>query len=104
MERSWVEELAELQDNEGTDAAIDRLFDLFDDLHFAGRFEESDSKLYAGGLDRLNDKLLVGLLTITVPARDHLPSRPALVQRVEELLLARGRSKKELQRLLEGLH
>lgn len=101
--RSWVDEVSEIEENDGIDAAIDKLFDLFDDLHYAGRFEESDAKLHEGGLDRLTDKLLVGALTITHPAREHLPSRPTLVRRIEEILRARGRSERNLDRLLEGL-
>jgi len=78
--------LANTYDNEDEDNAMDTLFDVFDDLHCARKFEQSNALLETVEVDRLNTTLLVGVLSITYQARSHLPSRTAVVQKIEERL------------------
>jgi hypothetical protein len=66
--------------------AVDILFDLFDDLHLEGRFEESDALLESVDVDRLSTTLLVGVLSITHTARYHLPNRSKVVRKIEDRL------------------
>ncbi len=79
--------------------ALDRLYDLADEL--SGDTKLYDSLLQGVDVNAMGSHLLVGLLTISRPDRDHLPSRNALVERVRERLqvLAPGR----VEKLLTGI-
>lgn len=60
------------------DQAMDLLYETFDSLLFAERFDEVDQALRAVDPGRLSVELWVELLTITFVAKEHLPSRPEL--------------------------
>lgn len=84
------------------ESASDMLFDLFDDLHAEGKFEESNEIMCRIDLNKLDTNLVVALLCITHPAKDHLPDRPKIVYLAEARLkiLALDRVKK----LMDGLY
>jgi len=85
----WLQEIyqqVETGTEEGTDRAIDILFKHIDTMFLDGEFEGCNEILPKIDLERLDTNLLVGLLSITVAAKDKLPSRPELVRRIEERL------------------
>jgi hypothetical protein len=53
----------------------------------AGHLTECDDVLGALDVTSIHTEVLVTFLMVTVPARDSLPSRPALLKKVEQLLL-----------------
>ncbi|MFO7561391.1 MAG: hypothetical protein R6X02_02005 [Enhygromyxa sp.] len=97
----WLASLYELVEQGSIDEAIDLLFDHVNDLLFDDRADECDELLQAIDLDRLDTNLLVSLLSVTLPARAVLPSRPALVERVDRRLTELAPAR--VDRLLSGL-
>jgi hypothetical protein len=67
--------------------ATDLLYDHLDQLLCRGEFTECDRILQEADVSRLSSSLMRSLLTVTYPARDQLPSRPGLYERVEQQLL-----------------
>lgn len=61
------------------DNEIDAIYDLFDDMMLAGKFNEIDLLLRHWMLDDHIDFILA-VLTITLPAKTKLPSRQALLE------------------------
>lgn len=83
------------------DAALDLLFNTFDDLYETGGFAECDAHLRALDLDRLGVCLVVGVLSITLTPREKLAGRDDFLQRSEEYLQRVAPDR--VDRLLKGL-
>lgn len=97
----FLEEFYSLVDAGRTSAAIDRLFNYVDSRFLAGRFLEVDRLLDDIDLARLDTRLIVAVLSITLCASPELPNRAAFFEACRERLqvLAPGR----LENLLRGL-
>lgn len=82
-------------------AASDLLFEKIDDLLLEGKMEEADEAIRAIDVDKLDSSLLVGVLSVTLRARDLLRTRPALVRAIEKRLhdIVPGR----VEELMSGL-
>ena len=70
------------------DAAVDLIFDHFDELLQARKFREVDEALDAVDVNRLDSNLMVALLTITRAAKENLRRREELIRRIETKLRA----------------
>ncbi len=97
----WLDEIYSLIAHSRPDAAVDILFNRFDDLFSRSEFERCDEVLRAIDLGRLDTNLLVAVLSITRPARDSLSAREEIVRSVERELQRRVPARAE--RLLRGL-
>lgn len=97
----WLEDIYSLVAQRKIDEAIDILFRHVNEMLCRNEFVLCNDLLYTVDLKRLDTNLLVGLLTITLPASTELPFRAKLVKRIEEKLriLAPGRA----ERILNGL-
>jgi len=84
------------------DDAMDLLYDVVDELLSAHSFPICERMLTNIDLGRLNADLLIGVLSITLPAKSVLPARAQLLQRVEEQL-ARSLPPTQIAELLHGL-
>lgn len=71
------------------DSANDVVFECIDDMLLAGDFEGVDAVLAEAPLDGLTPAVALGYLTITHAAAQHLPGRPAFVDRVRPWLVAK---------------
>ena len=98
---AWLAEIYGHVQRSQPDSAIDVLFAEFDDLLSGGDFAAADDVLTGLDLYRLDTSLLVGALSISAAASEHLPGRGRFVERVEARLqqLAPGR----VERLMSGL-
>lgn len=97
----WQVEVCALDADECSDAALDVLFWSCDSLASEAKFTELDQAVSGFDLETLSIGLLVGLLSITLASRDHLPSRPKLVADVEAIL--KRRDPERLEALMKGL-
>ena len=77
------------QDTEGYRVAIRALFKEVDARLRAGLFSEVDALLEAAPVQELHPVVAMGFLTITLFAKNKLPHRAALGERVRELLMQR---------------
>lgn len=82
----WLNEVYSLSARNESDAAIDILFPKIDALFRAGEFAVADDVLRAVDVARLNTSLMVAVLAITRAAKDKLPHREVLLQRIERRL------------------
>lgn len=98
----FFEKIQELTEQRAEEALLDLIYDRLDDLLVAGDFDSCDAILAAVEVARLDPVGMVGFLTITLPARERLPSRAALVTRAREALSQR-RPQNEVDALLRGL-
>ncbi len=71
---------------EEIDKAMDVVFDEIDGMLGRGSFDCCDDLLPMIDVTRLDSNLMVGFLTITLPAKDKLKNRDALVKRIEQEL------------------
>lgn len=85
-----------------TDRALDLIFETFDDMFLAGRFDDANLLLQEFPLDDVCADVIVGVLTITLGAKDRLPYRPEFVQRARKFLSAHH-SPEEVEGMLDGL-
>ena len=85
-----------------TDDAMDLLYDVVDELLSAHSFPICERMLTNIDLDRLNADLLIGVLSITLPAKNALPARAQFLQRVEQRL-ARTLPPNQIAEFLHGL-
>ena len=83
-----------------TDAALDLLYDGFDELMRQGRFTELNTVLSSVRADYCSADLLLGMLTASLPGRSRLPARAVLLQETETVLRRRG---EYAEGLLSGL-
>ncbi len=72
---------------EGTDDWIDELFERVDRWHSEGEFDKSDEHLRGLDVDALDTYQIVGVLSITLPAKESLTEREAFVERARQRLL-----------------
>ena len=94
--------LEKLQKIEDIDKATDFIFEEFDDLFWAGEFQECDEILASINLETLDPTLSMAFLTITLAAKSKLLQRQAFYDKVEEIFLAQ-RGEEKTKRLLGGL-
>jgi hypothetical protein len=73
-----------------TDAALDIVYDQIDEMLLAGKVGEVDQRLANADTSRYSVDLLLALLTITLAAKPHLPSRAVFFTRADATLRARG--------------
>ncbi len=97
-----VDRAQELAEGGHVDAALDLLFDYFDELLLAGSFAEVATLLDQIEPSNLATPLLLAILTVTLPARDKLVARRAWFAKVERTLGDRGEAVKELLAGLES--
>ena len=83
-----------------TQKKLDELFDLFDDMFRADRFEDADKEIEKVDIAASSVTWLLGVLTATIAARTKLKNRPAFFQKVKEEFERRGETD---PRLLFGL-
>lgn len=83
------------------DAELDELYDKVDDLLDEGKFSELDTLISELDISKFGTFIMLGWLTLTLVAKDHLPSRAGLVRRCEARLQELGVDRVEelLQRL-----
>jgi len=73
-----------------TDAALDIIFDQIDEMLLAGEFEPVDQLLMEIMPSDYSVELLLGLLTVTLPAKNRLCNRVAFFERVRQSLQEHG--------------
>jgi len=83
---SWVDEMYMLIASEELEGAIGLLYDNIDDMLLEERMQECDRILQMLDLSKMESYLMIGVLSITLSAANKLPSRPALVTRIENVL------------------
>lgn len=98
----FLEETQNLAADQGIDAALDHTFRTLDAWFRAGEFKRCDEVLRAVDVGAFHEDVLVGFLTITLAAKKHLPSRPALIERCLAALNQRI-GEHEARRALVGL-
>lgn len=96
----WMQAVLKLDREDKSDAALDELFDRIDPMLAAGEFDKVDGILAAMPVEGPSLTLMIGLLSITRPAGDHLPLRPKYFDRVYRLCKAMRR---DAELLLGGL-
>jgi hypothetical protein len=79
-----------------TDTALDLIFDRFDEMLLAGDFNKLDQILAQSCPENLSVDLLVGVLTVTLPARNRLDNRKGFFERVKLALQNRGELQDDL--------
>lgn len=97
-----LSKIYELVTSNRTDDAMDLLYDVVDELLSAHSFPICERMLTDIDLGRLNADLLIGALSITLPAKNALPARAQFLQRVEQHL-ARTLPAAQIAELLQGL-
>lgn len=98
---AWVRDLYSLVGQGRHDDAIDVLFSTVNRMFVKGEFAKCDEALRAIDVARLDTNLLVGVLTSTLCAAEHLPSRNDVIHRVENRL--RQLAPDRVERLLANL-
>lgn len=83
-DKAWVEQMYTLIASNELEDAIDLLYDNVDEMLLAGKMSECDAILRTIDIHRLEGHLMVGVLSITLAAREHLPHRTVLVAEIEE--------------------
>lgn len=96
----WFADAVEADRLKRKAAAVDILFEHTDGLLREGRFREVDHLLRLTPTEGPSLTFLIGLLSITLPASQHLPARQPLFDRVWQVCVARGRN---ADKLLGGL-
>jgi hypothetical protein len=81
--------------------AVRRVFGEIDDRILAGELSECDAELRSLDLNRVDITTALAFLAITLPVREKLPSRAALVERIEAWL--RERAPERVEALIGGL-
>lgn len=100
MTFDWFEKMYGLVEGDRADEALDILFEEVDTL-LRDDMDLVTEMFEAIDLSRLDTNLLVGVLSITLAGKEYLPSRPQLVQRVEERL--RILASERIEGLMKGL-
>jgi len=101
MTPPWIDTFHAYAGTNQDEEAIDLLFEKIDDMLLDDQMAEVDRLLALFELEKLSINLLVGLLSITLSAREFLPSRPELVDRVRALVWRRDPLRAE--RIMKGL-
>ncbi len=84
------------------DDALDLLYEVIDDLLVSGSFGACERMLGKMDLNRMNADTLVGVLSITLPAKNLLAARERFLHSVDKHL-RRSLSSEQTQDLLRGL-
>lgn len=79
---------------------LDKIYDWIDDLLSRGEFERVDSILESVDISRLDTPSSLGFLTLTTRAKDRMPNRQALFERMRQDLDDKG---EETAAILRGL-
>lgn len=82
----WIEKIYPLVEAGKIDSATNILFREVDERFCAGEFSLCNEELKEIDVKRLDTNLLVGLLTITHAAKENLPYREEMVQKIEDQL------------------
>lgn len=90
LTESFIDRAIRLEARGKTSAALDLIYDQVDERLIQGAFSEVDNVLAKAETSRLSSNLLVGLLTITLPARGKLVHRAEFLDRVQRELNRRG--------------
>ncbi|MHA1948338.1 MAG: hypothetical protein ACW987_00605 [Candidatus Thorarchaeota archaeon] len=89
----WLSEAIELENQGDEDQGLDIIFDIIDDSHLDGKFEEVDFLLHClsttSQIKDIPTDCLLGILSITGPAKPKLPSRPAFVEEARLIFKSR---------------
>jgi hypothetical protein len=96
----WIDRAIELEGQGKREESLDAIFDGLDELLLNGKFEQCAAILSLLPVQRLSNAQLLTVLTASLPARNKLSTREALVDRVKALLKARGA---DVARLMVGL-
>jgi hypothetical protein len=96
----WVQSVLRLDETDQTAAALDTLFGRIDSMLSASDFDKVDGIVAGMPIEGPSLSLMMGLLSITRPAAEHLPSRQEFFTRVYRLCRAMGR---DAESLLSGL-
>ena len=97
---AFVGHAQQLDRDSETDQALDVIFDAMDDAFLDGNFSFVDDALERFNIGKCSVALLVGILTVTGPARSKLTKRKKFRDLVETSFRDRGRYD---ERLLRGL-
>lgn len=80
---------------------LDAIYDKIDGMMHAGQIKEIDEILAAVPMDSTSTDLLLGYLTITLPVKSSLPSRPAFYEATRAKLCQEHEA--DVDRILQGL-
>ncbi|MCA9182226.1 MAG: hypothetical protein KDA51_12260 [Planctomycetales bacterium] len=83
---AWLPTVYSLVGQAREEEAADIVFEKIDDLLCAGQFRRCDELLQMVDVKRLDTKVMLSFLAITLAAKDKLPGRRSLVQHVENRL------------------
>ncbi len=87
---SFLDGARRLESRGAVDAALDLIYDQVDEMLKAGKFDQVNQLLSTVEANSLSLDLLLGLLTVTLPARCRLPARSRLFREAETVLKLRG--------------
>ena len=79
--------------------ALTVLYDYMDRLVFDGQFPQAATVLQIVDLTRLDSTCIVGFLTVTFSAREHIPAWAPLQERARQACLDRGMPADKVERL-----
>ncbi len=88
--RTFLDNANRLDQRGQTDAALDIIFDQIDEMLLAGKFNRVDQLLAETTPSDFSVELLLGILTVTLPAKNRLPNRIGFVGQVRQTLGDRG--------------
>jgi BioD-like phosphotransacetylase family protein len=98
---NWLERIYTLVASGHSDDALDVLYKEVDSILEIHNFLGCEQMMSDVDLERLDETLLVGLLSVTLPAAAHLSSRANLYTRIQSLVSQR--MPREAEVLLAGL-
>ncbi len=87
---SFLDNANRLDKRGQTDAALDIIFDQIDETLLSGEFDRVDRILVEITPDDFSVELLLGLLTVTLPAKNRLCNRASFFKQVRHSLHERG--------------
>lgn len=96
-----IQQIYKFVDIKRDDKAIDLLFYTVDYYMRNGQFDLLDKLIQEIDLDKLSLSLMIGVLTITLPAKKQLLSREAIYDKIKEKIIQLDPER--VDRLLVGL-
>lgn len=102
LAETFVQRARRLDKGGHTAVALDLIYDSVDELMQNTEFPRLDSILATVRASDHSVDVLLGILTATLPARSHLPSRVKLFKDIEKTLRERGEYEEGLLTGLEG--
>ena len=97
---AWMADALDTDSRGESSLALDMIFRQVDQLLRDGKFPEVDRVLQAAPIEGTSLTVLLGLLSITLPASQYLPSRDSFFEQVWRACVNRGRN---ADKLLGGL-